>query len=88
MKLSTTLAATTAAIALAALTTAGVASATITSASTPFAVGKHAVKTCAAPTKGMAACLAQVLVSDATNRPAATGSPSGSTRSTSVVPTS
>lgn len=76
MKFSTTLAAAGAAVALATLTTAGVASAA-TANSTPFAAGKHAVKTCAAPAKGAAACMAQVLVSNATNKPAATGSPSG-----------
>lgn len=76
MKFSTTLAAAGAAVALATLTTAGVASAA-TANSTPFAAGKHAVKTCAAPAKGAAACMAQVLASNATNKPAATGSPSG-----------
>ncbi|MDQ2838598.1 MAG: peptidase S8 [Actinomycetota bacterium] len=76
MKLSITLAAAGAAVALAALATTGVASATTASAA-PFAVGKHAVKTCAAPTKTTAACMAQALASSGTSKPAVTGSPSG-----------
>lgn len=76
MKFVTTLAAAGAAIALGTLSAVSVASAA-TPSSTPFAVGKHAVRTCAAPRAAMASCLAQVLASNATGKPAATGSPSG-----------
>lgn len=79
MKFSTTLAAAGVAIAATALAvsaSAGAASATATN-STPFAVGKHAARTCAAPRAEMAACMAQVLVSNGTGKPAVTGSPSG-----------
>ncbi|MDQ2837595.1 MAG: peptidase S8 [Actinomycetota bacterium] len=73
MKLSTSLAAAAAATALAAFAVTGVAS-----ASTPNATGKHASRVCSTtPKKGFAACLDQVLVSNATGKPAATGSPSG-----------
>ncbi len=73
MKFSTTLVAAGSALAVITIATAGAASAAPDSA----AGGKHAAKVCATPRAGMAACLNQVLVSDATGKPAVTGTPSG-----------
>jgi subtilase family serine protease len=80
VKFSTTLAAAGVAAAMATLATVGVASASTPAEkvlSTPFAVGKHAVKTCAAATTGHAACFAQALALNGSAKPAAAGSPSG-----------
>ncbi len=78
MKFTTTLAAAGVAIVAASLAV-GVttASAVPTSGAAAFAVGKHAIKTCAAPARGAAACMAQVMASNTTNKPAVTGTPSG-----------
>ena len=77
MKLSVGLVATGAAVALVSLS-AVVASGAPASAATPDATGKHAVSACSAtPAKGYAACLDQIMVSNATGKPAASGSPSG-----------
>lgn len=74
MKFSTTLLAAGSAVAVVAVATAGVA----TAAPSPAAAGgKHAAKVCAAPAKGMAACLNQVLVNNSTGKPAVTGTPAG-----------
>jgi subtilase family serine protease len=78
MKSLPTLAAAGAALALATLAlSSGAAASTPSAHATPFAVGKHAARTCAAPTRTTSACLAQVLVSNTSDRPAVTGSPSG-----------
>lgn len=77
MKLSVGAAAAGAAVALVSLSAVSV-SATQAAAATPDAAGKHAVKACTArPAKGYAACLDQIMVSNATGKPAASGSPSG-----------
>jgi subtilase family serine protease len=72
LKFSSTLVAAGSAIAVVTVSTAGVASATPTTA----AQGRHAVAVCAAPAKGQAACAAKVM-SDASGKPAVTGTPSG-----------
>lgn len=80
MKFSTKLAVGAAAVALASLSAVSAASASTPgahTAATPFAVGKHAIKTCAAATAGHASCFAQALASNGQAKPAATGSPSG-----------
>jgi subtilase family serine protease len=71
MKYSIKLAATGVAVGLAALSVVGVAS-----ASTPAATGKHALKACAAASKGFAACFAQTLVNNNGAKPNAS-SPQG-----------
>ena len=65
------------AVALASLTTVGIAAASTPSASTsPAASGKHALKACAAPSKGYASCFAQTMVNNNGVKPNA-ASPSG-----------
>src|SRR6185437_13444367 len=76
MKYSTRLAATGVAVGLATLSVVSAASASTPSTSSA-AGGKHAVRVCGTPAKGDAACLAQVMVSNSTGKPAAIGSPSG-----------
>jgi subtilase family serine protease len=80
MKFSTKLATVGLAVALASLSTVSIATAATPSEkvlNTPFAVGKHAVKTCATATAGHAACFAQALASSGQAKPAVTGTPSG-----------
>ncbi len=72
MKFSTTLVAVSSAVAVVTVSTVGVAAA----APVPAAQGRHAVSVCAAPAKGQAACLNKV-VTDASGKPAVTGTPSG-----------
>lgn len=73
MKLSVGAAAAGAAIALVSLSATGTAS-----AAAPSATGRHAEPACSTtPAKGYAACLDQIMVSNATGKPAASSSPSG-----------
>ena len=78
MKFSTKIATGVAAVALASLSAVSAASASTPAAKAqPFAVGKHAVKTCAAASPGQMACFAQALAANGSAKPAAGGSPSG-----------
>ena len=80
MKFSTTLAAAGVAVAMATLATAGVASASTPTEkvlSNPAAVGKHAIKTCAAASPGFDACFAQALANAGQNKPALSAGPTG-----------
>jgi subtilase family serine protease len=77
MKPRSALAITGAALALVTAAATATTAAASTPQQAPSAAGKHAARACGAPAKGAAACLAQVMVSNSTGRPAATGSPSG-----------
>ena len=73
MKFSTKVAVGVGALALASLSAVSAASASTPNGKAlnqPFAVGKHAVKTCAAATPGHAACFAQALANSGQSKPA------------------
>ncbi|HEX2901810.1 MAG TPA: hypothetical protein VHO01_00015 [Jatrophihabitans sp.] len=80
MKFSTRFGVAAGALALASLSVAGTASASTPATHTvavPFAVGKHAIATCATAAPGHAACFARALAAAGSARPASSGGPSG-----------